>query len=112
MLWAISRVAAPTFAALREKGLPAHLDYLRSQKGILVLSGGTVIVLSRFDPLRCLELIDEHRVDWALFVPTMMQRIWRLPEAERARFASKMAAPGASMQQAGLSARLTEMGMF
>ena len=42
MLWAISRVAAPTFAALREKGLPAHLDYLRSQKGILVLSGGTV----------------------------------------------------------------------
>ncbi|OGA11125.1 MAG: hypothetical protein A2W68_13695 [Betaproteobacteria bacterium RIFCSPLOWO2_02_64_14] len=42
MLWAISRVAAPTFAALREKGLPAHLDYLHSQKGILVLSGGTV----------------------------------------------------------------------
>ena len=51
-----------------------------------LLSGGTVIVLSRFDPLRCLELIDEHRVDWVLFVPTMMQRIWRLPEEQRARF--------------------------
>ena len=51
-----------------------------------LLSGGTVIVLSRFDPLRCLELIDLHRVDWVLFVPTMMQRIWRLPEEERARF--------------------------
>jgi len=42
MLWAISRVAAPNFAALREKGLQAHLDYLHSQKKILVLSGGTV----------------------------------------------------------------------
>ena len=41
MLWAISRVAAPSFAELREKGLQAHLDYLRSQKKILVLSGAT-----------------------------------------------------------------------
>lgn len=42
MLWAISRVAAPNFAAMREKGLQAHLDYLRSQKDILVLSGATL----------------------------------------------------------------------
>ena len=42
MLWAISRVAAPNFAELREKGLQAHLDYLRSQKNILVVSGATV----------------------------------------------------------------------
>ncbi len=42
MLWAISRVAAPNFAANREKGLQPHLDYLQSQKGILVLSGATV----------------------------------------------------------------------
>ena len=42
MLWAISRVAAPNFAAMREKGLQAHTDYLRSQKSILVLSGATV----------------------------------------------------------------------
>ena len=41
MLWAISRVAVPNFAALREKNLQAHLDFLRSQKKILVLSGGT-----------------------------------------------------------------------
>ncbi len=51
-----------------------------------LLSGATVSVLSRFDPLRCLQLIHERRIDWVLFVPTMMQRIWRLPEAERARF--------------------------
>ena len=42
MLWAISRVAAPNFAAMREKGLQAHLDYLHSQKKLLVVSGATL----------------------------------------------------------------------
>ena len=42
MLWAISRVAGPNFAAMREKGLQAHLDYLHSQKNILVVSGATL----------------------------------------------------------------------
>lgn len=42
MLWAISRVAAPNFAEMREKGLQAHLDYLHSQKKILVVSGATL----------------------------------------------------------------------
>jgi uncharacterized protein len=42
MLWAISRKAASDFAARREKGLQAHLDYLHSQKRILVLSGATL----------------------------------------------------------------------
>ena len=41
MLWAISRVAGPDFAAKREKSLQAHLDYLHSRKDILVVSGGT-----------------------------------------------------------------------
>jgi bile acid-coenzyme A ligase len=51
-----------------------------------LLAGRRLVVTTRFDALRCLELIEEHRVDWALFVPTMMQRIWRLPEAVRERF--------------------------
>jgi len=42
MLWAISRVAGPNFAAMREKGLQTHLDYLHSQKKILVVSGATL----------------------------------------------------------------------
>ena len=42
MLWAVSRVAAPNFAEMREKGLQAHLDYLHSQKKILVVSGATL----------------------------------------------------------------------
>ena len=31
MLWAISRVAAPDFAALRERNLQPHIHYLKSQ---------------------------------------------------------------------------------
>jgi bile acid-coenzyme A ligase len=51
-----------------------------------LLCGGTVVVMERFDAEQALALIERHRVDWVLFVPTMMQRIWRLPEATRARY--------------------------
>jgi len=49
-------------------------------------SGGTLVVMPRFDATEALALIEHHGVDWVLFVPTMMQRIFRLPEAERTRF--------------------------
>ena len=39
--------------------------------------------MERFDASACLALIEKHRVDWVLFVPTMMQRIWKLPSEER-----------------------------
>ncbi len=48
-----------------------------------ILSSGCVILMSRFDASESLALIEAHGIDWVLFVPTMMQRIWRLPEAER-----------------------------
>jgi bile acid-coenzyme A ligase len=51
-----------------------------------LLSGGTLILLTRFDPEECLRLVERHRVDWALFVPTMMQRIWKLPDDVRTRY--------------------------
>jgi bile acid-coenzyme A ligase len=50
-----------------------------------LLAGEKVVLLRRFDASRCLALIEEHRVDQILFVPTMMHRIWRLPEDERKR---------------------------
>ncbi len=37
----------------------------------------------RFDPAQTLRLIEKHRVNWLFLVPTMMLRIWRLPEAVR-----------------------------
>ena len=48
-----------------------------------VLAGVKMVIMPRFDASRCLEAIERHRVEQVLFVPTMMQRIWRLPEAER-----------------------------
>ena len=41
MLWAISCVDMPNTAAIREKFLRPHRDYLQSQKRILVLAGAT-----------------------------------------------------------------------
>jgi uncharacterized protein len=41
MLWAISCVDKPDTAAIRDKVLQPHRDYLQSQKKILVLAGAT-----------------------------------------------------------------------
>jgi uncharacterized protein YciI len=41
MLWTIFCVDEPNTAAIREKVLQPHRDYLQSQKGILVLAGAT-----------------------------------------------------------------------
>jgi uncharacterized protein YciI len=41
MLWAISCLDKPNTAAIREKVLQPHRDYLGSQKRILVLAGAT-----------------------------------------------------------------------
>jgi bile acid-coenzyme A ligase len=49
-----------------------------------LLLGGTVVLMTRFDAAEALALIERHRVAWVSFVPTMLQRIWRLPETERA----------------------------
>ena len=48
--------------------------------------GATVVVMEQFDPQRCLELIERHRVTHAQFVPTMFVRMLRLPEEERRRY--------------------------
>jgi bile acid-coenzyme A ligase len=50
-----------------------------------ILGGACAVVMRRFDASTCLELIERHRVDRVCLVPTMMLRIWRLPEAERLR---------------------------
>ncbi len=51
-----------------------------------LLRGGTVVLMRRFDPLRALELLETHRIEWVNMVPTMLQRIWRLPREVRERF--------------------------
>lgn len=46
--------------------------------------GNRLVVMRRFDAARVPRLVDEHRVTWLQLVPTMMNRIWKLPPAERA----------------------------
>lgn len=50
---------------------------------LCLFSGGHVVEMSRFDPVRLLEKIERHHIAWLLLVPTMMHRIARLPEVER-----------------------------
>jgi bile acid-coenzyme A ligase len=49
-----------------------------------LLLGNHVVLMSRFDASGCLRLVEHHAANWLYQVPTMMLRIWRLPEAERA----------------------------
>lgn len=49
--------------------------------------GATIVEMGRFDPLRALELIEAHEVNWVTLVPTMMNRIWRLGPEVLSRFA-------------------------
>ncbi|WP_332039936.1 AMP-binding protein [Parasphingorhabdus sp.] len=51
-----------------------------------LFAGGHVVEMGRFDPLRALELIERHKVNWMSLVPTMMSRIWRLPAEQRESF--------------------------
>jgi len=45
--------------------------------------GAVVVVMEKFEPRQCLELIERHRVTHAQFVPTMFVRMLRLSEEDR-----------------------------
>lgn len=51
-----------------------------------LMRGHHLVVMERFDAEDALRLIDRHRVEWLVMVPTMMSRIWRLGDAVRARY--------------------------
>jgi bile acid-coenzyme A ligase len=53
-----------------------------------MLEGGRVVILEKFDAARAVELIERHRITFTCMVPTMLQRIARLPGLDRAQFAS------------------------
>ena len=50
---------------------------------IALFKGCTVVITTRFDAEQVLERIQTTGVDIAYFVPTMMRRIWALPEEVR-----------------------------
>jgi len=45
--------------------------------------GGHVVLMPRFDAESALQLVQDNAVDYLYAVPTMMGRIWRLPEEQR-----------------------------
>jgi long-chain acyl-CoA synthetase len=47
--------------------------------------GATLVVMDRFDAATALALVERHRVTHAHWVPTMLVRLLKLPEAERRR---------------------------
>jgi len=51
-----------------------------------LFKGCTVVVTTRFDAEETLRLLAEHKVDVVYMVPTMMRRIWALPEDVRTRY--------------------------
>ncbi|WP_439470720.1 AMP-binding protein [Brevundimonas sp.] len=45
-----------------------------------------VVLMPRFDAEEALRLIERHKVRWLFQVPTMMHRIWALPDAVKAKY--------------------------
>lgn len=62
-----------------------HAAPLRYTMRVLEL-GGQAIIMGRFDPEQALALIERHRVTHSQWVPTMFNRLLRLPEAVRRRY--------------------------
>lgn len=53
---------------------------------VVLDTGGTSIIMEKFDALRALELIQEHRVTHSQWVPIMFVRMLKLPKAQRTQF--------------------------
>lgn len=53
---------------------------------VAMFRGCTIGLTTRFDAEETLKLIERLRIDTAYMVPTMMRRIWALPEEVRARY--------------------------
>src|ERR1700732_3937354 len=58
-----------------------NAPFILSHTGLF--AGGRVTGMIKFDAEEALRLIAAHRVQWVNFVPTMMHRIWALPEEVR-----------------------------
>ncbi|MBL4681273.1 MAG: AMP-binding protein [Pseudomonadales bacterium] len=53
---------------------------------IALFRGNHVCITTRFDAEETLSLIEQHHIDIVYMVPTMMQRIWKLPESIRTQY--------------------------
>ncbi len=65
---------------------PAYHNFPFSLTHMALLHGTSVIGMTKFDPVEMLGLIERYKVEWINLVPTMMNRIARLPQEVRDRF--------------------------
>jgi len=68
--------------------LPAPL-YHNAGFGMMMAAfamGAHMVLLPRFEAEATLAAIEKHRATWVYLVPTMMNRIWHLPEETRAKY--------------------------
>lgn len=63
-----------------------HAAPLRFAAGIVHRTGGTVVMMERFDAERALAAIEEYRVTHSQWVPTMFVRALKLPAEVRERY--------------------------
>ena len=52
----------------------------------IISQGAHLVLMPRFDPEATLREIAARKASWIYLVPTMMNRIWRLPEDVRAKY--------------------------
>ncbi len=62
---------------------PLYHNFPFAMAHMAMLNGCSVVGMTRFEPETLLELIARHRVEWTNLVPTMMNRIARLPREVR-----------------------------
>ncbi|MCC6248675.1 MAG: AMP-binding protein [Rubrivivax sp.] len=67
---------------------PAPLYHSAPQANVAlaIRNGGTVVVMEHFDPEHFLALVQQHRITHTQIVPTMFNRMLKLPEAVRRRY--------------------------
>jgi len=53
---------------------------------LALFNGNRIVIMPRFDEEESLRLIERYKVDSVFFVPTMMNRIWRLGPQVRAKY--------------------------
>ncbi|MBL4800854.1 MAG: AMP-binding protein, partial [Emcibacter sp.] len=51
-----------------------------------LMAGSHVVGMNRFDAEEFLRMVDRYKIEFVAVVPTMMQRIWALPESVRASY--------------------------
>ncbi len=65
---------------------PCHHNMPFATSVLGMVRGNSVTGMVRFDPLEFLRLVERDRPEWVTMVPTMMSRIWALPQEQRQAF--------------------------